>query len=137
MDTDNTPARGDLWVVMPDDGTPRVVLILNNTDGHIEVALVHTAPELATSHDIICEPSTVTVAWPVVVQTDLRGVTPRERMLRPVGRVAMPPVGDRGVVIGGPTTDRRWQFKHDEGRVLSAVTLGLADLDQLDDRQGR
>ena len=128
MDHD-TPFRGDLWVALPDDGTPRIVLVVDRVDrSHAEVALVHSAPELATSADVICDPATVTVTWPVVVQGYLRGVAPVHRLLQRVGSVTLPLDGRRGIPIGGPTTDRRWQFKQAEGAALSAVTLGLDDI---------
>lgn len=138
MDNNKSVERGDLWVAMPDDGTPRVVLVVDDVDGrHVEVALVHSAPELSTAPDMICDPESVTVRWPVVVQGDLRGVSQVSRLLRRVGRVALPLTGRRGFPLGGPTTDRRWQFKQDEGRALSALTLGLADVDGLVDCDSR
>lgn len=140
-------SRGDLRFITPPyeaAGDTRLALVLNvdKTLDFIEIALVHSSPELATSADGVVPGALAGTPYSVVIQTDLRGVVltsvqasnlagrlSEETMeevsdLVETGR----PESERGIRLGIPLRerhDRRWSFKASEGQALRALT-GLA-----------
>jgi hypothetical protein len=136
--------RGDLRLIEPPydaRGDARLGLVLNvdSTLQFIEVALVHTYPELATSMDGVVPGALARTPYDVVVQTDLRGVvwTPVQ-VSRLIGELSSDtveaisdlvetgrPESTDGVRIGIPLAgphDRRWSFKAAEGTALDVLT---------------
>ena len=136
------PSRGDLRAVKPVDGEDiearlALVLSVDRESGFAEVMLVHTAPELACEMDAVIDPRVGITSYPVVIETDLRGVVWIEQLGRAAGRVdedvlgALAAVAARqasreqtdptvvvtGTRLGGPA-DPRWSFKRAEGTAL-------------------
>ena len=135
------PSRGDLRLVRAPyscDGTPRIGLILEVVpSGNIlEIALVHSSADLATSFDGVVAGKLVGTTFPLVIQTDLRGMLWSDQVGRLVGTLlpaTLDAVSDLvggssdapdGVDIGTPLLgprDRRWAFKEAEGAALDAL----------------
>lgn len=136
--------RGDIRLIVPpyDEASEARLGLVLNVDVElqfVEVALVHTYPELATSMDGVVPGALAATPFDVVVQTDLRGVvwTPVQ-VSQLVGRLSFEtleaisdlieanrPVSTAGVRIGIPLAgphDRRWSFKAAEGKVLDLLT---------------
>jgi hypothetical protein len=135
------PSRGDLRLVRAPyggDGTPRIGLILEVAPGGniLEIALVHSSADLATSFDGVVAGKLVGTTFPMVIQTDLRGMVWSDQVRRLVGTVSpatLEAVSDLvggssdapdGIEIGTPLLgprDRRWAFKEAEGAALDAL----------------
>lgn len=126
---------------------------VDTADEFVEVFLVHSAPELATDHDIVLPAALTSAPYDAVVQTDLRGVVWTFQLQKRVGHLteletiraahknselAGPAaLGDRttgifrGFPLAGPI-DRRWAFKESEGVAFRALTADCTEalLDQ-------
>ena len=139
--------EGDLRVIRAPALEPtahRIGLVrrVHPADEFAEVFLVHSAPELATDHDVVLPAALTSAPYDAVVQTDLRGVVWTLQLGKRVGHLieietiraadkypelegpAAP--GDRppGVFSGFPLAgpiDRRWAFKESEGSALRAL----------------
>lgn len=136
------PSRGDLRTVKPIDGAAvavrlALVLSVDSERGFAEVMLVHTAPELACEIDAVISSRVGSISYPVVVETDVRGVVWIEQLGRAAARVsgevlgalaaiatrqASPDLEDAfsvsaGTRLAGPA-DPRWSFKRTEGLAL-------------------
>ena len=141
-------ARGDLRIVEPPvreaaAGTRRLCFVVgvDPAEDFAEVALAHSAPELATSVDGVVPSSMTGAPYDAVVQTDLRGLAWTFQLGRLVGHL------DEGslealssIALGNPATesaqgnkiwsgsaltgasDGRWTFKIDEGSALRSLT---------------
>ena len=154
--------EGDLRVVQdPSDGSAdqRIGLVRRvDSDGDfVEILLVHTAPELATDHDVILPADITSAPYATVAQTDLRAVVWTSQLGERIGHLAdaelaavkaiakafvvgMPPEGpvvqdsqlQSGTRLAG-LRDGRWSFKKSEGTALRALssdcTLALLDQD--------
>jgi hypothetical protein len=134
--------RGDLRLITPPyagDSPARLGLVLEvGVDGKtVEIALTHSSPDLATAFDGIVSGAVSGTSYPVVVESDLRGVVWIGQVAARVGHLAPrvleavsrlvggdDVVGVEGVDVGtrllGPT-DRRWAFKEAEGAALDAL----------------
>lgn len=135
-------SRGDLRAVRASDSEAvdsrlALVLSVDSERGFAEVMLVHTAPELACEMDGMIGPRVGLTNYPVVIETDLRGVVWIEQLGRAAGRVdefvlgALAAVAARqvsheqtdatlvvpGTRLAGPA-DPRWSFKRAEGIAL-------------------
>ena len=135
-------SRGDLRAVKPFDGAgidARLALVLSvdSERGFADVMLVHTAPELASEMDAVIGSRVGVTSYPVVIETDLRGVVWIEQLGRATGRVGEEALGAlaavavrqaspeqrdatvlaRGARLAGPA-DPRWSFKRAEGIAL-------------------
>lgn len=129
--------RGEIRVVHG-EGAIRLCLILTSYADSLEVALVHSSSDLATSFDAVIEPDLTKVSFPIVIQSDLRGIVSLvqvtgsvvayldEATLTTVSDViAGKLTGLPHIWTGTPLTreqDRRWSFKQCEGRDLDALT---------------
>ena len=141
-------SRGDMRLVQPPcregaAGTRRLCLVVgvDSTSEFVDVVLVHSAPELATSVDGVVPSSTSGAPYDAVVQTDLRGVAWTFQVDRLVGRLDERSLEAlSSIALGNPATeraqgneiwsgsaltgesDRRWAFKADEGSVFRTLT---------------
>lgn len=128
------PARGDVLLLSPTlkslEQVGAVVVCDQTHDTHLVVWLCHTAPELATEWDLVATRDQSGVAYPLVVQSDLRiCVLPK----RVVGRLGHIPADMTDAVRAADRTDgqsirdlgqfyprfsgpcdRRWQHKEQE-----------------------
>ncbi len=133
---DRPISRGDLRRAVS-GGESRLVLVLdvNTVLENAQVTLVHPYPEYATGSDIVIDPSVSEVAYPVVVQTGLRGVVWLKDLGRLVSRLPMAvvdaslsprtvPVTGEGISAGttfeGPL-DARADFKASERNSLARL----------------
>ncbi len=143
-----TVRRGDLRLIVPPHeatGEARLGLVLNvdPTLPDVEIALVHTCLELATSMDGVVSSARAGTPFDVVVQSDLRGVVWKQAQVSElVGRLLEEtlneisdlielgrPGSTDGVRIGTPIAgpnDRRWPFKVAEGKALDRLTSDCA-----------
>jgi|ETNmetMinimDraft_8_1059916.scaffolds.fasta_scaffold16747_2 hypothetical protein len=147
---------GDLRVIealshRPADQRIGLVLRIDSTNEFAEVLLVHSAPELATTRDVVVETDVAPVPYKVVVQTELRGVVWILQLGRRVGHfdeqvfTAVKSVGNTTAVrdlsevaasevsgiysgsrLAGPL-DRRWSFKESEGAALRNLTADCTE----------
>ena len=146
--------EGDLRIVGEDplghgaaDQRICLVLRIDSDDNFAEVLLVHTAPELATDHDVILPAEFTSAPYVTVVQTGLRAVvwTLQLELGDLVGHLAAPSLAAvksiaNSVEVPDPTgcgttqepqlqtgtrlaglLDRRWSFKESEGNALRAL----------------
>ncbi len=132
--------RGDIRLVRPvpdGDGSARlcVVLRVDSVDEFTEVMLVHAYLELATDFDLIVCPEVSGLAYPLVIESDVRGVVWTATQIgRLVGRIGEDSLGLlSGVSRGEPDgeaelgfrlagrADPRWAFKAAEGEALAAL----------------
>lgn len=138
-----SPMRGDVRLVHPlahESGPPRIALILDVDRAHdvIDIALVHSHPDLATDSDVIVPKAIAGTQFPVVIQSDLRSAVWKQQLGGLVGRIdaaglamvndALDPVPQGpsshlsvGLPLDGPS-DGRWEFKHLEGEDLRRLT---------------
>lgn len=106
--------------------SPRIVVVTRITHsehfagGIIEVALVHPYPELATDFDLVVPKGEVT-PYPLVIQSDLRGIIARHQVVRGVSWVDLDVDWPTGTPLHGQH-DQRWEFKASEGADLDALT---------------
>lgn len=152
QDLPESITRGDVRLVTAPHADQRLCLILNVTaEGLADVVLIHAEPELATSADGVVPPSVSGVAYPLVVQTDLRCTVWSSQVGRRVGHLggdvldtlngiaaavyrecspfAYEPTGTvpevwSGRPLGG-TDDARWHYKVSEGDALRKLASGL------------
>ena len=109
----------------------------------MQVALIHTAPELATDYDAVVEPPLAGTPFTIVVQTDLRGCVHRSQITQKVSHLTEPTMQavnavtisgkiQHGSIWSGPPlhgmSDGRWDFKAAEGRAFRRLTLSLEDI---------
>jgi hypothetical protein len=135
-------SRGDLRLVRPFDGADidarlALVLSVDRERGFAEMMLVHSAPELACEMDAHIDSRMGFTSYPVVIETDLRGVVWITQLGRAAGRVGEEVLGalaavaarqvspeqtDATVVVTGTRlagpADPRWSFKRAEGIAL-------------------
>lgn len=128
---------GDLRYARPaDGGTSRLVLVLAPNDSEsVQVALVHSSVELATSRDLVVPAGVASVAYDLVIETDLIGVVWTADLGQRVGHVPRAVVhvcvtGDLaddipqvyfGHALAG-SLDIRWRFKEAEGDELEMLS---------------
>jgi len=147
---------GDVMVAKPlsdESAGRRLVLVIgvDTTSGSAEVYLIHSAPELATSRDVVVEGSLVGTPYDVVVQTDLHGVVWSFQLDRRIGHfdeLAIANVRTLGSGTPDPelvpsreavsqaiycgselvgVLDRRWSFKEAEGSALRRLTADCTE----------
>ena len=119
-----------------------LVLGVDAANDFADVLLVHSAPELATDHDVVVAADVASAPYDVVVQTDLRAAVWTLQLLQRVGhldeqalgavktvasnvtmdepspQLAMGGTGAySGTRLAGPL-DGRWSFKESEGAAL-------------------
>lgn len=128
-------------VACPDVNRCRVVLLARRYATYLVGLLCHTDPTAATSYDLVARG---VMPYPLVVQADLpvtllphqvtRTLAELPEPLRvAVGNVAatdgrsLHAVGQFPVPLAGPT-DRRWQFKKDEGEAASALSAAALEV---------
>lgn len=136
--------RGDLRRIRPSSTADerRICLVLR-VDSRAEVAeviLVHTYPELATSHDLLLRADATGLSYSVVLQTDVRGLvwltqvdrlvgTLRDEDLLQLNAVAQGEflsAAETGVQLAG-AMDYRWSFKVAEGEALAMLASDCTD----------
>jgi hypothetical protein len=132
-----TISRGDLRRVKSGP-IERLVLVLlvDSTSETSQITLVHSYPEFATEFDIIVDPVLSGVSYPIVVETDLRGVistaelgeyltTLPENLILACFEELSEFVEDAESFIGpsllGPL-DARWDFKVIEGETIREIS---------------
>ncbi len=100
------PARGDLRFLRPVVGgaVPRLAFITDVHDsphhgGYAEVILTHPYAELATDADAVLMPAVTGVPYPVVVETDLRGVVWVVQCGSKVGALGAQTIAEAGRVV--------------------------------------
>ncbi len=146
------PRAGDLRVVEAAGADRRIGLVrhlnscdvFDTADGFAEILLVHTAPELATDHDVILPAETTGTPYTTVVQTALAGVVWIRQLGERVGRLAVEDLAEikriddsftgsrpdprfpTGTRIAG-LLDQRWHFKRSEGDALRALAADCTD----------
>lgn len=123
--------RTNLIAVARSDSTCQVVLVAARHRGHLNVALCHTVPELATPTDVVVPAGAGPVPYPLVIQTDLVGPVLPHQLTRDLGplpaswRALVSDVSVDGnpdfIRLAGPA-DRRWSHKAEQGEALSALT---------------
>ncbi len=139
-------ARGDLRVVEDQGADRRIGLVthlnasdvFDTADGFAEILLVHSAPELATDHDVILPAEITNAPYTTVVQTDIAGVVwirqlgERVGWLTPTDFAEIRKIDDSftgnrpdtrfctGTRLAG-LRDGRWRFKQTEGDALRAL----------------
>lgn len=128
--------------------TERLALVLRVDKGrdYAEIMFVHPYAELATDTDLIVPPEHSSIAYQIVVETDVRGVVWLPQLgpivgvldasaLEALGAVALGEVHDSPDLVSGlplrGRLDRRWDFKASQGsslRTLAAdCTAALLD----------
>ena len=154
-------AAGDLRAIdalahQPADRRIGLVLRVDAANDFADVLLVHSAPELATDHDLVVAADVASAPYDVVVQTDLRAVVWTLQLQRRVGRldphlldavktVASDDTADEfsqrpemevagtyiGTRLAGPL-DGRWSLKESEGAALRRLAADCTEalLDQ-------
>lgn len=121
-----------------------LVLRVDSDNEYVELALAHSAPEMATDSDLVIAEGVGDLPHPLVVESDLRAVVWTMQLGASIGAVseehlrtlqAGAPLGPRepmdvGLPLQGPA-DPRWSFKQDEGdalrRLAADCTMVLLD----------
>ena len=153
--------EGDLRIVAEDllDHSPAdqrigLVLRIDSVGNFAEILLVHTAPELATDHDVILPADITSAPYVTVAQTGLRAVvwTLQLELGERVGHLANPglevvkaiantfevtdlsgsrtaqgPQFQTGTRLAG-LLDSRWSFKESEGAALRALAANCTEV---------
>ena len=141
---------GDLRIIQPviyrpTDGRIGLVTDCIPQQGIAVVALIHTAPELATDQDAVVSAALASTPYVVVVQTDLRATVWVVQLGRRVGhlgeatlaairdavrpRASQPVLADiySGIRLRS-VLDGRWAFKEAEGEALRRLAIPLDEL---------
>jgi hypothetical protein len=135
-------SRGDIRHIQ-NGSTERLVLVLM-VDADTEtsqVTLLHSYLEFATEFDVVIEPSASGLQYPIVVETDLRGVVLTAELGESLG--LLPEkfilacfdgldqfVEDAEAFVGPPLLgplDARWDFKVDEGETIRELSSAVID----------
>ena len=143
---------GDLRMILPAPSRPadsRIALVTDiiPESGLVVLALVHTAPELATSWDAVVPTPLASTPYVVIVQADLRGAVWVSQLGKRVGylpeevlaavravvrsSIDAAPIRRLGIYSGTPlrsALDGRWAFKKAEGEALQRLALTLDEL---------
>jgi hypothetical protein len=132
--------RGDIRRVHPlstSEGERRICLVLR-VDRHresAEVMLGHPTPELATDSDVVLRSDATGLGYPIVFQTEVRGVVwltqidclvgrVEAQTLKQIGGVALGDPVPLGIEVGlalGGAMDHRWGFKVYEGEAMATL----------------
>jgi hypothetical protein len=119
------------------EGERRICLVLrvDRDRESAEVMLGHPNPEMATDRDVVLRPDETGLVYPIVFQTEVRGVVWLTQMSRLVGRVegqtlerigsvalgdSVSPETEVGLALAG-AMDHRWAFKVSEGEAMATL----------------
>ena len=140
---DDGLARGDLRFVrgtgvLGDAEIPRLMLVNYVHDNYAEVTLTHSYVEFVTCCDVVVEPKVAGTPYPVVVESDLRGVVWLNQLGALVGRLDGGSLNAVNRVLRGEdmndahvysgaqlagVVDPRWGFKKLEGEAFREIVV--------------
>ena len=133
-----------------DELTERLALVLRVDKGrdYAEIMFVHPYAELATDTDLIVPPEHSSIAYPIVVESDVRGIVWLSQLGTVVGALDASALESLGAVVVGANSgspdlvsglplrgrlDRRWDFKAAQGSALRTLACDCTAA-HLDDR---